>query len=275
VVINDATTTEKGKIMLAGDLAGTAAAPTVPALTGKVNKGANTEYELLSDSSDVYAPALFSRVGSIFRSSFIKWFETLKVFSVEGSQCQIEPNANVTDGNMIIKGVINASEALKLMIGAITVASFGNSNGSPVFRFYTPLRYISDSTINEVHFIASTIETSGTLNIKQIAVPNNSIITVDLLNIATMNVDGNYITGNAQFAFRNTAGVITAIGDIAQNYARQYSSLTAGAPTGSDTRLQVAISGTNLIVQFVNTVNKLTNVNCRIEYNIVNQPIAE
>ena len=40
--IADATTTTKGKVQLAGDLAGTAAAPTVPALTGKVDKSTVT-----------------------------------------------------------------------------------------------------------------------------------------------------------------------------------------------------------------------------------------
>jgi len=37
--VADATTTSKGKLQLAGDLGGTAAAPTVPALTGKVSTG--------------------------------------------------------------------------------------------------------------------------------------------------------------------------------------------------------------------------------------------
>jgi hypothetical protein len=275
LTVNDATATEKGKIMLAGDLAGTAETPLVPGLAAKLNKDANPEYAQPNDNPDVYSPALLSRPGGIFRSRFVKWFESLKVLSIDGSLCQIEPNESVTDGNMIIKGIIGAAESLRFLIGAIPVASFGISNSSPVFRFFCPVQYIGDSAVNEIHFISSGIAQNGTLNLKSVVLPNNSIVTVDILNIAIMDIDGNYITGKAQFSFKNSAGTLTAIGSRLLNYSEQYSSLKDGAPGVTDSRIEAVVLGGNIIVQFINNQNKATNVNCRIEYNIVTQPTAE
>lgn len=61
----DASTTTKGKIMLAGDLAGTADAPTVPGLSAKesaANKGAAGGYASLDANSKVPAAQLPANV---------------------------------------------------------------------------------------------------------------------------------------------------------------------------------------------------------------------
>ena len=61
VAVNpDATITSKGKVRLAGDLAGTADAPTVPGLAGKVNTSiATTKGDLLAAT----AASTLARVG--------------------------------------------------------------------------------------------------------------------------------------------------------------------------------------------------------------------
>ncbi|MBY8961781.1 hypothetical protein KJK34_03340 [Flavobacterium sp. D11R37] len=275
LVVNNATSTQAGKIKLAGDLSGTAETPIVQGLTAKLNKDANAEYEHTGDNADTFAPALLSRTGGIFRSGFVKWFEKLKVLSIDGSLCQIEPNESVTDGNMVIKGITGAAESLRFLTGAIPVASYGIDNSSPVFRFFCPVQYVADSAINETHFITSSIAQDGVQNLKEVVLPNNSIITVDIQNIAIMDIDGNYITGKAQFSFTNTGGKLSAIGNKVLNYNEQYSSYIDSSPTETDTRLQAVISHSSIAVQFVNTQNKPVNINCRIEYNIVTQPIAE
>jgi hypothetical protein len=55
----DATTTSKGVVQLAGDLGGTAAAPIVPGLTGKVDKST------LSTKGDIYAATAASTPGRL------------------------------------------------------------------------------------------------------------------------------------------------------------------------------------------------------------------
>ncbi|AXG72938.1 hypothetical protein DVK85_01300 [Flavobacterium arcticum] len=244
-------------------------------LDKKANKGNNIEFENLSDTSDVYGVAFFSRLGAFFRSSNVFWNEQLKRLTIKGTQAIWEAYQDVTDGNMGIKVLPDSLEAFKLFDAVGNFLSVGTVASKRVTRIFTALRLVSGSDYNETEFIAIECAGSVTTPIKAITLPNNSTITIDVANITVMNIDGNYINGRAQFLLQNIGGVVTDVSRDTERYNKQYSSIISDYVTNTDTRIDVSISGDVVTVGFVNTINKLTNANIEIKHTITSLPIAE
>lgn len=261
-----------GIIKLAGDLAGPAEAPTVP---GKLNKGANTDYESLSDPSNIFGFSLLTRLGAIFRSSSLIWDETLKKLTIKGSQAVWEAHTDVTDGNMGIKALGTGIETFKIFDTISNFFSTGTENGKRLTRVFTAFRLVNGLSYNEAEFKAVEAAASVTTLIKTISIPTNSIVTVDVVNIAVMNTDKNYIIGEAQFSFKNDNDTVTDISIDAKRYGRQYSSIktTPGYVINTDARIDAAISGTNVSLNFVNTTTKITAVHCEVKHNKTLMPV--
>ncbi|MGQ2982123.1 hypothetical protein [Flavobacterium sp.] len=241
----------------------------LPAL--KLNKGANTEYENLADTSEIHGFALFNRLGAIFRSNFLVWNESLKKLTIKGSQAIWEAYMEVTDGNMGIKALIGAVESFKLFDNIGNFFSTGTEGGKRLFRIFTATRLMNGSSFNETEYKA--IECLGlvTTLLKSVTLPDNSILTVDVFNIAVMNVDKNYVTGKAQFSFKNNGGVVSNISINALRYDDQNSVITNGMTLS---RIDASITDKTASINFVNTVDKLTNVHCEIKYTITLMPEA-
>jgi hypothetical protein len=267
-----ATAARMGIIRLGGDLAGTAANPTVP---GKMNKSANVEFEQVSDTSEKYGFSLFTRLGAFYRSQSLMWDEGLKKLTIKGSQAIWEAYSAVTDGNMGIKALSTAKEAFKIFDNVGNFFSVGTDNGKRLTRIFTAMRLMNGASYNETEYKGIICPGVLVTSLKTISIPVDSILTVDVGNISIMGIEDNYVIGRAQFSFQNKAGVITNISRNELRY-QQYSSI-AGAYVGiNDSRIDVSISGDNVSVDFINKaanlVNKLTNVHCEIKYTITLKP---
>lgn len=244
-------------------------------LDKKMNKGNNPEQENLPDTTDVFSPALFNRLGAFYRSASLEWNEDLKRLTIKGTQAIWEAYQDVTDGNMGIKVLSDALEAFKIFDGVGNFFSVGTAAGKRITRIFTALRLVSGADFNETEFIA--VECAGSVStaIKTLTIPNDTTLTIDVNNITTMNVDNDYINGSAQFLLQNIAGVVTDLSRDAERYNKQYSSLVAGYVTNADTRIDVSVAGGVVSVDFVNTINKITNANVEIKYTITSLPIPE
>jgi len=243
-------------------------------LTSKLNKGANVEFEKLSDLSEKMSPFLFTRQGAAYRSEFIEWDELLKKLTIKGTQAIWEAYQDVTDGNMGIKVLEGANVSFRLFDSLGDFFSTGKEGVKRLFRIFSAMRLVSGSSYNETEFRAVECLGSVTTLIKSISIPSNAVLTVDVYNIAAMNTDKNRIHGHAQFSFLNNAGTVTNISRDELRYNRQFSSLTGAYVISSDTRIDASISGTTASINFVNTVNKTTNVQCQVKYTITQMPEA-
>ena len=261
----DATASKKGGMRLGGDLAGTADLPRVPT---KLNKGANVEYESLNDTSEIYSPGFFSRVGAMFRSPNFIWNEALKKLTIVGSQAIWEAYSAVTDGNMGIKALTAAKEAFKLFDVIGNFITVGTEDGKRVTRVFTAFRFVNGSSYNETEYKA--VQCLGLVStlIKSIQVPLNSVLTVDVTNISVMNIDKSHIIGYAQFSFKNNGGAVTDISRDEMRYNRQFSSITNNYVINTTTRIDATVAGTVANINFVNTLDKLTNVHCEIKFTV-------
>lgn len=246
------------------------------ALDGKLNKGANPAYEKLEETSDKFGFALFSRLGAVVRSAKMKWDESNSKLTISGSQALWEATPEVTDGNMGIKVLDNAQESFKIFDSISNFFSTGIKSGKRVVQIFTAFRLVNGVSNNETEFKAEMCDGNTTTLIKSIDVPTDSIITIDIANICVMNIDKASLTGFAQFAFQNDAGVIIDVSNPDMKFARQYSRIKAapGSVASNETRFDVAIVGTALKVNFVNTENKLVNAHCEIKHNVSVRPVA-
>lgn len=241
---------------------------------GKLNRGSNSEYENLGDSSDDYGIAFLSRLGAVFKSSSVRWNESLKQLRVLGTQAIWSAVAGVTDGNMGIKVLETAVEAFKIFDNTGNFFSVGTESGLRSTRILTALQLRNGIARNETEFKAVSVAASATQLLKTISVPNDTILTVDIYNIAVMNQDEDYMFGFSQMSFYNNGGAVSEISRDELKYGRVWSSIkgTDGYLISTDTRFSASISGTDVSINFVNTEAKLVSVNCELKYTIVNKP---
>jgi hypothetical protein len=240
----------------------------------KLNKGANPEFESLPDTSDDYGIAFLSRVGAVFKSSSVRWNESLKQLRVIGTQAIWSAVAGVTDGNMGVKALQAAVESFKIFDNTGNFFSVGTESGLRSTRIFTALQLRNGIARNETEFKAVSVAASATQLLKTISIPNDTILTVDLYNIAVMNQDEDYMFGFSQMSFYNNGGAVIEISRDELKYGRIWSSIkgTDGYLISTDTRFSASILGTDVSINFVNTEAKLVSVNCELKYTIVNKP---
>lgn len=270
-----ATATEYGGVMLGGDLAGPANAPTVP---GKLNKGANPEFEYLADTSGKYGLTLWSRVGAMFRSMSLLWDEVEKTLTIAGSQAIWEAYHLVTDGNMGIKVLALANTAFKLFDNFGDFLSVGTTNaGKRVMRIYVALRlYNTQATANnETEFVGSIVSNGvAEIVLKTFTVPNDAVLNISVRGINIQNIDEKYIQGDAFFCVKNNDGVLT--NSSITDFNKQWSTIKepAAYTAGTDARVDISIAADVVSLKYLNVGGKLTNVQCEVKHSISNKPEA-
>ena len=177
--IPDANAITKGKIQLAGDLSGTAAAPTVPALTTKEN-AANKSSTPTLGTSDVFYPT----------QNAVKTYVDAQVAS-----------ATITDADAITKGKIQLAGDLSGTAAAPTVpalaAKENASNKSTVTTLGT-----SDDLFPTQNAVKTYVDTNiSTVNANNTAlqaiVTANANAANNAIAIVQADVDANEITSNA------------------------------------------------------------------------------
>lgn len=280
--VPDATDTVRGKAKLYDNLTGnnTDGAPTQRAvnegLAAKPNKTANTEYETPGDPATTYRVGLWTRVGGFFRLPWLKIDDAEKSFSVEGSAGVLSPLPTVTDNNWFLKTVVAAAVALKIGDDVIgNYASMGMDSGKKIWRFFSIIRMFSGSVNNETEFISQQCPAATSVfTLKTIPVPVDSSITIDVSNINTYNAAQNGIRGRAQFFVKRVGATVTDVSKDAFRYANQYSYVKSpdGTVTNADARIDISISGTDVLVNFVNVGGNLTTVQVEIKYNNAKKP---
>src|SRR5690606_27454955 len=181
----------------------------------------------------------------------------------------------VTNGNMGIKALESVSEAFKIFDNTGNFFSVGVESAKRVVRIFTNFRLYNGVAYNEAEFKSEECAASVTTELKTITMPTDTIMTVDVTNIAVHNVDQDCIFGHAQFTFKNDSGTVTNLSQDELRYDRQYSTIgTDGYVTSSVSRIDASIDGTDVTIEFVNTVAKHTIAQCEIKYNIVTLPVA-
>jgi len=245
-------------------------------LNAKLNLGTNTSLENLDDASDVFAIAALSRLGVVFRSEFLKWNETLKQLTIIGSQAIWRAYDSVTNGNMGIKVLEEASEAFKIFDDIGNYISVGVESGKRFFRVFTNLRLYNGVSYSEAEFKSVECFASVTTEIKSITIPTNCQLTIEITGINVQNVDKNTIFGHAQFHFKNDGGTVTDLSQDKLRYEFQYSTIkgTDGYVINTDTRIDASITDQTVSINFVNTVAKHTITQCEIKYSITTLPEA-
>jgi hypothetical protein len=240
----------------------------------KLNKGANTEYENLADTSEKYGFTLFSRLGAIFRSASLLWDETLKKLTIAGTQAVWEAYYLVTDGNMGIKVLEGAVEAFKLFDNFGNFISVGTVNAKRLLRIFVAVRYVNGNNNIEAEFIAVDCLGSVDTTLKTFEVPNNSSLTLEVRAMNIFNADKNHISGYCQLRFVNNAGTVTNASLDDFRYGRQYSTIktTPGYVVNTDTRIDATFTGTTVSLKLINTTSKLTAVHCIVESNLTLMP---
>jgi len=249
----------------------------VGSLNSKLNKSGNTEFERLSELSDIHSPVLFTRTGSLARSNSLSWDEGVKKLTIKGTQAIWEASSEVTSGNMGIKALSGAAESFKIFDNFGNFFSTGTISGKKQTRVFTPFRLVNGVSYSETEY--KTVEALGdtvpvATTIKEIQVPLNTHVTIDVNNINIVNVDSKSIIGSAQFSVKNEGGTVTSTSRDDLRYGRQWSYIrnTPNYVTSADTRIDLSISGTTAKIEFINNVNKVTNVHCEIKHNLTEIP---
>lgn len=186
---------------------------------------------------------------------------------------------NAVDGSLL---TLSVRKALAVDLAAVVLAA-----GEFVYATDTKELSIGDGTsvfadalsVNLINIINQQVPVSSTTNIETVALPTGSCITIDIFNICCYNEDDNVLRGRAQFTFKNVGGVLTKIGTVSDDleYGQQWSTIKGvdGYVNGDDTRFDCIISGTNIIIQFINIEAKLVNIKCKYEYLITSNSLAE
>lgn len=275
-VLVDATPTQKGVLKLAGDLSGTADLPTVPGLVTKLNKGANTEYERLSDASNIYGFYMVSRTGAVTRLDDVVFDNDLKRLTVKGTQAIWRAYEDVTDGNMGIFALIGAIESFKIYDNIGNFFSTGTDaiTGQRVLRINNNLRLMNGVAYIEKEYKQVMCMAGESTVIKTVNIPANSVVTIDVSSICVMNTAKKLIQGYAKFCIKHDGTTVTNESIDANRYGGQYSTIkaVAGAVTNTDTRFDISITGTTITLNFVNTEGGSNNANAGCEV-IINKTL--
>ena len=239
---------------------------------GKLNIGSNTEFETLADASDVYSIGMFSRLGAVFKSAYVKWNESLKQLSVEGTQAIWSAFAGVTNGNMGIKTLQDVTEAFKLFDDNGNFYSNGIEDSKRLNRFRDNVRLYNGTAYNEAEFKTTQVEDETIGILKTIEIPANSVCIIDVLNIAAQSESKEFIVGSARFVLQNDAGTLTDVGNSTLDYSNQFSSL--GAIDNTTSRIDIVVDDGNdeVDVVFINEDTEEWAVQCEIKYTIVSLP---
>lgn len=271
--VGPATATEIGGVKLAGDLAGPATAPTVPT---KLNKGANTEFQDIDATSEKHGFALFTRLGAIMRTPSLIWDETNKRLTIAGTQAVWQAYSQVPDGNMGIKALANALTAFKLFDDNGNFLTLGTRNAKRYLAIHNAVELVGQNGNNQTEFISVDSMAATDVNIKTFDVPSNSLLVIDVSNIAAFNVDKKSISGRAQFTVVNSSGVLTEIFNATDDLRlKQYSTIKSpeGLVTSADARIAISIAGTVVTLKFINPVGgKLATIHCEVKHNITLMP---
>lgn len=246
---------------------------------GKLNIGSNTAFETLGDSSDVYRFALLSRLGAVFKTLGMEWDEATGELRFDGTAAIIRAGEAVTDGNFYVKLIQDALRGFSIQDDDGELVGFG-VDADGVRKIFTSVGFkrIRGSAALEDGFIAQQVEGSTTTTLRTIPLPNNSSVTIDVFNINCYNASNDILRGRAQWTFKNVGGTLTQVstGSDALEYGQQWSTIkgTDGYVTNSDTRFECVISGTNILIQFINTEAQLVQLQAEFDYNIANKPTA-
>jgi hypothetical protein len=247
------------------------------ALSEKINISNNIAFETIDDLSEEYRPTFFSRLGAIFKSLKLKWNENtgemqIGIGSTTAAQ-KVLPT--VTSGNAFTQ--VNSTHDVAYEYkdeNSDTFFNIGKNGARRVFRVFNAFRQFRGSNFIDTEFISQNAPaTVGNTILSTISLPTDSVVTIDVLNLNTLNSQNQVIKGRAQFTVKNIGGTLTNISETSLSYDTQFSEITGNAVTSSDTRIDVIISGTDVQLVFVNVATaRLTAVQCEVKYNVTLKP---
>jgi len=229
-----------------------------------------------SDLSTVYRGTWWNKLGNLVKLSWIFANDTTKELTIDGPTGQISPAPGVADWSL--KTLLSGTVAWRVLDDIGTWFSVGTTgSGKRVYNLYAILRQYNNTAVanNENEFISvDCASTTSVQLLKAITLPSDSTITIDVLNINSCNTDNVGLKGRAHFFARNVSGTVTDTSVDAYRYTPQYSFIktTPGSVTSSDARIDISVSGNVISINFINQNSKLTTIQCKIEYSIVNKP---